>query len=83
MKALAIVLMFVVIAWLMYGGIFAFLGLMARQGLAAGSNRKVQDLTMRQERWAGRAAKVMYRRLWPIPVLALAGFVLIAANYPI
>lgn len=75
--------MFIVVVWLMYGGIFAFLGRMARQGLAEGPNQKIQDLRMRQERWAGRTAKVMYRRLWPIPVLALAGFILIAVNYRI
>lgn len=38
---------------------------------------------MRHERWAGKAASVMYRRLWPVPLLALIGFVIIAANYRI
>jgi hypothetical protein len=82
-RIFANVLLFVVIGWLIFGGMFAFLGHMGRQGLAAGSNKTVQDLTRRQERWAGKAASVMYRRLWPVPVLALAGYILIAANYRI
>ena len=83
MRVLANALLFVVIVWLVFGGMFAFLGRMARQGLAAGSNKTVQDLTMRQERWAGRTASIMYRRLWPIPVVSLIGFVVIAANYKV
>ena len=82
-RILANALLFVVIAWLMFGGMFAFLGRMARQGLAAGSNQTVQDLRMRQERWAGRTAAIMFHKLWPIPVVALVGFILIAANYKI
>lgn len=82
-KGFALVLLVIVIGWLVFGGMFAFLGRMARQGLAAGSNKAVQDLTMRQEVWAGRAASMMYRRLWPIPAVALVGFILIATNYRI
>lgn len=77
------ILIIVVMIWPIIGGSFAFLGLMAKQGLAQGPNRSVQEMTLRQERWAGRAASVMRRRLWPIPVAALAGFIVIAANYKV
>ena len=83
MKVLALALLIIVIGWLIFGGAFAFFGRMARQGLAAGSNNAVQGLTMRQEAWAGRAASLMYRRLWPIPLAALVCFILIAANYQV
>jgi hypothetical protein len=82
-RGLALVLLFVVVAWVIWGAMLAFLGYMAHQGLAAGSNKKLQELRMRQERWAGRVAVIMYRRLWPIPVVALVGFVAIAVNYPV
>lgn len=80
-KGLALVLLFIVIGWLIFGGVFAFFGRMARQGLGPGSNQTAEAMHMRQEQWAGKAASLMYRRLWPVPVIALIGFILIAANY--
>jgi hypothetical protein len=82
-KALAVLLVVVAASWLGLGAMFAFMARMERQGLTWGSNDAAQQVARRQQRWAGKAASVMYRRLWCVPAIAVVGFVVIAVNYRI
>lgn len=86
MNALATLLFTLFFAWLLFGCAFLFLDRASRQGLTlsmGGEHPVLHERILRRQESLGRVGKVMFRELWAVPVLALAGFLILVTIYKV